>query len=314
VRAAWDRGPFSAEGAYRRFGGDDLPSSRLDLSLGADDRSLGGFSADYERASWPETTTSGRRLQAWTRSVFGLSLFGSWESGTAGARTGPLTTPLPPDTLAETPAVDSTAVALPLFRVTDRKATRFGARWSWRGIGLAGARLKVEADSLLPLGFEPDRDGPVVAGGTRAGWEVSGRLPTFLDGLSIQGSYQTWDEPWPYLPKQSYQGAFVYHKTFLESGNFEWWWTLGVRGRDPMTVRVLAPTSGQASGEGEPEIELATVPFYQNWYFRMEARIVTFRLFIVWENVTRRPNLQDLPGRLLPVTRAVYGIRWTMWN
>jgi len=83
-----------------------------------------------------------------------------------------------------------------------------------------------------------------VAGGTRKGWEASARLPTLLRGLSLQGSYQTWDEAWPYLPKQSYQGAFVYHRTFLETGNFEWWWSLGVRGRDPMTVRILAADAG----------------------------------------------------------------------
>jgi hypothetical protein len=323
LRAALDRGPFSVEGAYRRFGGGgDLPAARLDVSMGAEDRSVGGFSADYQRASWPETTTSGKRVQAWTGSLLGLSLFGSWESGTAGARTGPVTTPLPPDSLDSPtdsldapPVEDSTAVVLPLFRVTDRTATRFGVRWSWRGFGLAGARLKVEADSLLPLGFGLDRGGPVVPGGTRTGWEASARLPTILRGLSLQGSYQTWDEAWPYLPKQSYQGAFVYNRTFLETGNFEWWWTLGVRGRDPMTVRMLAPTSGAVvDGEEEPEIVLASVPFYQNWYARMEIRIVTVRIFIGWENFTIRRDLQDFPGRLLPATRAIYGLRWTMWN
>jgi len=318
VRASLDRGPFSAEGAYRRFGGDALPANRLDLSFGADDRSVGGFSGEYERAAWPETTTSGKRVQAWTRSVLGISLFGSWESGTAGARTGPLTTPLPPDSLDTVPVEDSTAVVLPLFRVTDRTATRFGVRWSRRGFGLAAARLKVESDSLLPLGLGPDRGGPVVAGGTRKGWEASARLPTLLRGLSLQGSYQTWDEAWPYLPKQSYQGAFVYHRTFLETGNFEWWWSLGVRGRDPMTVRILAADAGDAGevaeGEEPPEITLAEVPFYQNWYARMEVRIVTVRVFIGWENFTIRRNLQDFPGALLPITRAVYGLRWTMWN
>lgn len=314
LRAALEQGPFSVEGAYRRFGGDDLPSGRLDVSVGADDRAVGGFSAAYQRASWPETTTSGKRAQAWTRSALGFSLFGSWESGTVGARTGPLTTPLPPDTLAETPPADSTVIPGPLFRVTDRKATRFGARWSWRGIDLAGARVKVEADSLLPLGLGPDRGGPALAGGTRTGWEASGRLPTPWKALSVQGSFQTWDEPWPYMPKQSYQGAFVYHKTFLETGNFEWWWTLGVRGHDPMTVRILASDSPQPGNEDGDPIELASVPFYQNWYARMEARIVTVRIFIGWENFAIRRNLQDFPGQLLPQTRAVYGLRWTMWN
>lgn len=313
VRAALEQGPFSVEGAYRRFGGDDLPSGRLDVSVGADDRAVGGFSASYQRASWPETATSGKRVQGWTSSFLGFSLFGAWESGTVGARTGPVTTPLPPDSLAEAPPVDSTAVPVPLFRVTDRKATRFGARWSWRGIGLAGARVKVEADSLLPLGSELDRGGPAVAGGTRTGWEASAQLPTFLKGLSVQGSYQTWDDDWPTMPKRSYQGAFVYHRTFLETGNFEWWWTLGVRGHDPMTVRILAEGSAQP-GDPDEDITLASVPFYQNWYVRMEARIVTVRIFIGWENFAIRRNLQDVPGQLLPQTRAVYGLRWTMWN
>lgn len=313
LRAALEQGPFSVEGAYRRFGGDDLPAGRLDLSAGADDRAVGGFSASYQRASWPATTTSGQRVQAWTRSFLGFSVFGSWESGTVGARTGPVTTPLPPDTLEEAAPVDSTLVPVPLFRVTDRKATRFGARWSWRGIGLAGARVKLEADSLLPLGSGLDGGGPAVAGGTRTGWEASARLPTFLKGLSVQGSYQKWDEDWPTMPKQSYQGAFVYHRTFLETGNFEWWWTLGVRGHDPMTVRTLAEGSAQP-GDPDEDLTLASVPFYQNWYARMEARIVTVRIFIGWENFAIRRNLQDVPGQLLPQTRAVYGLRWTMWN
>jgi hypothetical protein len=82
-----------------------------------------------------------------------------------------------------------------------------------------------------------------------------------------------------------------------------------------MTVRILDPDAGTPDeGEENPEITLASVPFYQNWYARMEVRIVTVRIFIGWENFTIRRNLQDFPGRLLPITRAVYGLRWTMWN
>jgi hypothetical protein len=81
-----------------------------------------------------------------------------------------------------------------------------------------------------------------------------------------------------------------------------------------MMVRLLAEGSALPGNEDGADITLASVPFYQNWYVRMEARIVTVRLFIGWENFTIRRNLQDFPGQRLPITRAVYGIRWTMWN
>ena len=54
--------------------------------------------------------------------------------------------------------------------------------------------------------------------------------------------------------------------------------------------------------------------FFQSWYARLQIRIVSLSIFIGWENLTRRDNLQDFPERILPVTRSVYGIRWTLWN
>lgn len=312
VRAAVERGAVFAEGAYRRFGGEGLPSQRLDARVGLDLPVAGGFAAEVDRATWPEVTTSARRLRGWTRSVLGLSVFGSWESGTAGARLGPVSAPSLPDTAAGEgegeSGVGGNAAPEPLpVHVTERTATRLGAQWAWRGFALSGARLELEVDSLLPFGLEPDRGTPALAGGTRAGWEVWGRVPLPLDGLAFEGSLQQWEEGWSYLPRRTYAGAFVFHDTFLESGNLEWWWTLGVRGHDPMTVR-------QVVGEGEDGPELASVPFYQNWYAQLQLRIVTFKLFVGWENFTVRRDLQHYPGRLLPVTRAVYGIRWTLWN
>ena len=80
------------------------------------------------------------------------------------------------------------------------------------------------------------------------------------------------------------------------------------------------PTVRQVVGEEADEEgnvvgpELAGVPFYQNWYVRMQIRIVSVRVFIGWENFAVRRNLQNYPDRLLPITRAVYGLRWTLWN
>lgn len=316
VRLAAERGGLFAQGAFRRFGGDGLPSHRLDLTVGADRQEIGGFTAALSRASFPDVTTSARQVRGWTRPVLGLSLFGSWESGTYGARTYPLLGPPVPDTLDEAPAEPDTAAAEPedpLFRVTDRTSTRYGAQWAWRSFAISGARLHLEADSLLPLGFAPDRGQPALSGGTRDGWEIWGRVPTPLTGLRLEGSLQQWDEPWSYLPRRTYRGAFVFHRQYLESGNLEWWWTVGVRGHDPMTVRQVVGDALDDDGEVVGP-ELAGVPFYQNWYARVQLRIVSVRIFIGWENFTVRRNLQNLPDRFLPITRAFYGLRWTLWN
>ena len=306
MRALVERGPVYVRGAYRRFGGDDLPSGRLDLSVGADVPALGGFAAELGRASWPGSATNAKRLSGWTRPVAGFSLFGSWESGTLGARTSPVRQPAAaaePDTVASEP----------LFRIGDRSATRAGAMWAWRGYAVSGALLDLEADSLLPLGIEPDRGEPALAGGARTGWEVWARVPMPVEGMRFEGFLQQWDEGWSYLPRRTYGGALSFHRTYLASENLEWWWTIGVHGHDPMTVRrVVDPTlddEGQLLGP-----ELASVPSYQNWYLRLQLRIVSFRIFVGWENFTVRRNLQSFPDRLLPITRAVYGIRWTLWN
>jgi len=317
VSASLGADPLWARGEFRHFGGVGLPSYRLDLSAGADTR-LGGWSGALERASWPGRATSAGRVQAWSAPFLGvLSAFGSWESGTYGARTGPILGPPLPDTssadtTSTTTAADTTPPG-PLFRVSDRTALRFGARVSWRGFDLSAARLREKADSLLPLGLEMDRGSPALPGGERSGWEVWASLPMPLDGLSLQGSVQEWDSAWSYLPKRMYKGAFVFHDTFLSTGDLELWCTLGVRGRDAMSVRqVVGEQVDPNTGAVSPE--LANVPFFQDWYGLIQIRIVTVRLFVGWDNFTLRRDLQDFPGRILPVTRSYYGVRWTMWN
>ena len=121
------------------------------------------------------------------------------------------------------------------------------------------------------------------------------------------GSYQQWDQDGPYLPKRIYRGAFVFHKVYLDSGNFEMWWSLGVRGHDPMSVFVSEDGFDSVSG-------LQVVPFYQNWYGRIQVRVVSVRLFLGWENFIRRRNLQNFPGRILPITRSFFGLRWDLWG
>ena len=44
------------------------------------------------------------------------------------------------------------------------------------------------------------------------------------------------------------------------------------------------------------------------------AMIVSVRIFVSVENLAVRDVNQDFPGRILPRTRAMYGVRWTLWN
>jgi hypothetical protein len=74
-------------------------------------------------------------------------------------------------------------------------------------------------------------------------------------------------------------------------------------------MSVFAPPDGTGDPGG-----LETVPFYQNWYGHITARILTVRLFFTWENLAVRRNLQTFPGRLLPPTRSFFGLRWDLWN
>ncbi|MCG6957951.1 MAG: Plug domain-containing protein [Gemmatimonadetes bacterium] len=313
IRAAWEHGGLFATTDWRKFGGDRLPSSRLDLSAGGQADAVGGFVAEREGAKWMGTRTADKRLRAWTRPLGGLlTLFGSWEKGTVAARTGPVVHPLPVDTTqSDTTQADTTSVPLPeapLFHVTDRTTTRFGAQLAWRGLVLSGARVSLEVDSLLPLGLEMDRGQEPLPGGKRSGWEASATVPIpVLDGLSLEGSLQQWDSAWSYMPRRIYEGAFVYHNTFLPTGDLEIWTRIGVRGHDPMAVRVLAAADSVGTA-------LASVPFYQSWYWHLQIRVVTVRIFANWENFSIRRNLQDFPDRVLPITRASYGIRWNLWN
>jgi len=132
-------------------------------------------------------------------------------------------------------------------------------------------------------------------------------LTRVLTGLELTGSAQLWDEggDWRYLPRRSYEGRFRFHDLYLESGNLEVWGDVGVRGRDGMSLPLLDGPAGPGR---------ATVGSSQTWFARVQVRVVSVRVFVMWDNFTIRDRNQDFPGRVLPATRVLYGIRWTLWN
>jgi hypothetical protein len=308
VRIAARRDGAWARGAFRLHTDDELPAHRLEGSGGFSGARFGAYGG-ASQAAWNGTSVVGYGLGGWLGPVAGVTLFGSWDGGSYAGRSGPPLdeSPDPDVPIPPLAVVEPVSPPGPTGSITDRSLLRAGASTSLFGVSLAAAGLLSEADVHTPLGLELDRGSPSVPGGERYGFEGWASLPMPMEGLRLEGSYQHWDSEGPYLPKRVYRGAFVFHRVYLESGNFELWWSIGVRGHDPMSVFVPDDGMGGAGG-------VRTVPFYQNWYGRIQARILTVRLFFTWENLAVRRNLQNFPGRLLPPTRSFFGLRWDLWN
>jgi hypothetical protein len=312
-RLGWQAKGAWVDASYRMQGGGGWPETVSAVRGGLEGRRWGGFEAGWERQEW-RTVDATRTLRAgvWSPSIFGLTLFGEWEDGTVGApglglertRVGD-----PEDVLM---VVDSLVPP----QLVDRTGLRLGARFSAWGADLGGAFVRIETDSLGLLGLAMDRGGVVLPGGERTGWEAYGSLPLWPRGFRLEGSYSTWDdaegEAWRYLPGRQWSGVLRYDGTFFPSGNLEVGAKVGVRGRDGMVVPFLDPEA-EPPEEGQPPV-LLTVPFYQSWYFDLQVRIVSVRLFLRVDNIANRVENRDFPGVPLPGLRAMYGVRWILLN
>lgn len=316
-----------SEGRFTTRSGEGWPSSTARFGAGVRPTWLGALEGSVEWEGWDEegrdaTTTD---LRGWTRPFQGLSIFGEYEDG----RRGVPFPPLPRDTVSadgEEASADSVA---PTPRFTDRRFTRYGVLFDRWGLSVGGARLHLRADSLPVLGLPMDEDGMWVEGGARKGFEVFVDAPLFLGPLRVIGSYQDWeDDPegrWRYFPDRTWEARLSFHDVYLASGDLEIWFDAGVEGRDPMRVPFAAADgtsdgtdgggdAGTGNGNGEAAPLLEPVPFYQSWYAWLEIRVVTVRVFFRWENLTNKDDNLDFPGTHLPGTRAMYGVRWTLWN
>jgi hypothetical protein len=302
ARVEVNPGPAWLAGTLRIHDRTELPYRSIELEGGGTLPGIGGAFARWSTDSWTGRDVSAFTAHAWTVPVAGLSAFASVGKGLRGYAIFPPYDSIPaslPDTAPLPEPAD------PGLGFTDMTTLRVGGSWSWRSLALEGAWLSMEADVLPPMGLVLDRGGPPVPGGTFRGFEGRVRLPLPVEGFTLSGSVQSWDEEARYLPKRVYQGAIDFHDVFLETRNLELWGALGVKGRDPMLVpqRQVSETP-----------QLQRVPFYQNWYLDIQVRVLPVHIFIRWENFTLRENLRDLPDRTLPVTRAIYGVKWILWN
>ncbi len=326
-RGTFDPGPRSQLGARVRYqtasvwasadqrvhGGEGWPGTRTELRVGAGRDWLGGAEAVWEREGWPEWSGSTVRGSLWSRPFLGVSLFAQGESGRRGVPFLPAfdDEEADPDPDGSDVAPSTVEEDAPVLRIDERTAVRAGAEYRRERFVLSGAWVWLSADSLPPLGLPMDREGPVVPGGDLGGLELAGSVPLpLLDGLALEGSILHWapEETPRYIPRNSWEGRLSFHDVFLPTGNLEVWADAGVRGRARMISRVPMTEPGESSPAVQP------VPFQPHWFFRLQIRVTTLRVFLNWENVTNRTENQDFEGRLLPGMRTIWGIRWTMWN
>ncbi len=314
------RGPVWGRGTARWNRGEGVADRELAAEFSALAGQWGGVSGRTWRETWDEREGSGYDVRVWTTPIPYAAFFA--ERG-SGSRSVPYLNPLPPEEPADTTDTmeDPDSVEAdpgPASRFTTRTGTRVGARGVWRQHELSVARLSVEADSVWPTQLLFDRGGVVLPQPLRRGWEVTGRIPLRPSGLFLEAEVQLWDEADSatlYFPDHIYRASFSFHRVFRATGNFEMWADLGVQGRSEMYVpQPDEEAMPMVDEEGEEILVPSTVPFYQNWYFRLQLRFLTLNIFATVENVSFRDNNQDVPGVLLPVTRGVYGVRWSFWN
>ena len=314
------RGPVWGRVTARYNEGKGVADRELSVELSALSGRWGGATGKAWRESWDEDRGSGYDLRVWaTPRPYGAVFF---EHGDGGRSVPFLNPPQEPDDTTTNGAQgsDSTKTARgPESRFTTRDGTRVGTRLRWRRNEVSVARLWIEADSVWPTQLPFDRDGVVLPQPRRRGWEVAGRLPLRPRGLFLTGEVQFWEKadsaavPALYFPDYVYRASLSFQRTFRATGNFELWVDLGVHGRPEM--HVPRPDDPAPPGGGGQQMRMpSTVPFYQNWYFRLQMRFLTLNIFATVENVSFRDNNQDVPGLLLPITRGMYGVRWTFWN
>jgi hypothetical protein len=314
------------------------PSSQLEAGLTMAHGSLGGVSASWSREGWSELARTGREseverqeadaggwwVRGWTAPRAGISLFAEAQEARRGV---PFAVPAPPDSVpADTtngggdptdpsdpsdpddPGEPGEIPPTPFDPVAifERSGLRAGVQAAWRGADVSVAWVRAEAPALPAFGLPFDRGLAPAEGGTRTGIEVQGRLPLnfVLNGLAVQGTGHFWEEgpAWRYLPERGWTGQVSWYRSGYD-GDFEAWVDVGVRGRDRMATGLPG-----AGGEFE------TAPYLQSWFGRLQFRVATVRVFVQWENLAFKDDNADLPGRFQPQTRAMYGVRWTMWN
>ncbi len=308
-RLGWEGENVWGRGEIRSFSGS-TPGLRVDLDGGMALEELGwaGGRLGMDRFDGEQRMVWG--LSARTAPRFGVSAFGSIDGGERGWRAGidTLMATEADTTIAGEPITDPARDPLTAF--TTRDQLRMGLSWSGWGADVSAAWLRTTTDSIRPAATFLDRDGIAFAGDQATGWEaaLNYRVP-LMEGLSLNASWQQWETPGIFRPEEIYRAGLAFHRVYYDTGNFEFWWGIQAVGRSAMEL----PFADAVLSTADAAVPV-TVPFRQSWDAYVQIRVVTVRIFIRFENLGIRDRNQDFPGRILPATRAMYGVRWTLWN
>ena len=310
LRASGQAGGFGMAATARLNQGDGLVEQEYTVDASWSHEDGHGVAVSAWQQSWDGESGTGVDGRAWISPLPVLQLFAE---GGMGDRAVPFVPLRPSGSVLDSLLMRLEAVD-PGPRFTHQESLRAGAEIAWRGLRLRGAFVRTEADSVWPTEMPWDRGGAALSLPARTGWEAEARLPLWPDGLAVQGGVNVWETAdsmaYLYMPDHGYHGSLSFHNTYLPTGNFELWVDVGAQGRPEMTV----PLSFNASATPLGTPEVAVVPFYQNWFFRLQMRIVSVNIFATVENLALRNFNQDVPGNLLPRTRSMYGVRWPLWN
>ncbi|CAN5851982.1 hypothetical protein BH23GEM6_BH23GEM6_25230 [soil metagenome] len=205
------------------------------------------------------------------------------------------------------PTERSRQVLAPRFSavVADVGGTRVGLEWTYGRSRLGSAMINLEPTTVIAFGTGFDRGMPLTAVGRAQGIESHGSLslPGRLEGLVLEAVYNRWLElgDRPYLPVEQARVAAIFSGLFREG-------QLEPNARLELTHRgaSLVPNAGRTG--------FVRVEPYTMLDFSLQLRILDVRAFFIYENILNELDAVQIPGRFLPPTRTLYGMRWFFRN
>ncbi|CAN5749999.1 hypothetical protein BH23GEM8_BH23GEM8_21090 [soil metagenome] len=258
-------------------------------------------------------TSSGQvtALQATARSggLLGFSLFGSLSSGQRWVTVREDSRGIVTDTIVVggEPVARVRSVLMPDFveTATDVAGARFGLEWSVPRATFGAAVVTSAAGSVVPFGNGFDRGMPLVVVEGSRGVEGVGTFTMAgrLEGLSLEGGYTHWESRGgrPYLPAGQGRAAATFTGLFRE-------------GQLEPYARIEAAYRGSTLVPNPTRTGFVDVEGHTMLNFLLQIRIIDVRAFLVFDNVLNEPDAVDIPGRLLPAARTIYGVRWFFRN
>jgi hypothetical protein len=299
VRTFRGEGPFSPEGTEL--------SGRAELSPAPAVAAWGEARATRWGGVLGVEAEGGARLGPWG----GVSLLGTAGGGTRGLR-------FARDTvveLREMAGIGDPARVIEVRTLVPRDAAsslhglRAGAEWTGGLVRAGAAYVLHDAGTLVPYGHAFDAGVEPYEGARVSGVEAHLSVPLLWPQLRLEGWYTGWFSPpvRPYLPSRQALAALEFHGLFRE-GNLEPTIRLEAVARD----RTIAFSTARFTDPEDPDADprpRTVMGSYVVFSLYAQVRILDVRAFYRLDNLADW-RTADVPGRTLPGTRGMFGVRW----